>query len=72
MADTDGRPPRLRVMWCASANRDLEGLYNTTLLAVTQERNDEAVAVTMALSGVSYPNAMRFARRFLTELRVAP
>ena len=72
IADADGKTPRLRVIWCASAYRDLEGLYNTTLLAVTQDRSDEAVAVTMAMSGVSYANAMRFARRFLSELKVAP
>jgi len=30
------------------------------------------VAVTLALSGVSYANAMRFARRLLAELKVAP
>jgi len=71
-ADNDGRNPKLRVYWCASAYRELEGLYNTTLMAVTQDRNDEAVAVTLALSGVSYANAMRFARRLLAELKVAP
>lgn len=71
-ADNDGKSPRMRVTWCASAYRDLEGLYNTTLLAVTQDRNNEAVAVTLALSGVSYDNAMRFSKRFLAELKVAP
>jgi len=70
-ADTDGKHPRLRVTWCASAYRDLEGLYNTTLLAVTQDRNDEAVAVSLALSGVSYANAIRFSKRFLAELKVS-
>ncbi|MEP7155720.1 MAG: serine protease [Betaproteobacteria bacterium] len=71
-ADSDGKHPKLRVMWCATAYRDLDGLYNTTLLAITQDRSDEAVAVTMALSGVTYANAMRFAKRFLAELQVNP
>ena len=64
--------PRLRVMWCASAYRDLEGLYNVSVMAVTQDRNDEAVAMTLSMSGTTYENAARFARRFLAELKVAP
>lgn len=72
LAGNDGAHPRLRVYWCASAYRDLEGLYNTTMLAVTQDRNNEAAVMTLALSGASYANAMRFARRLLAEIKVAP
>jgi hypothetical protein len=64
--------PRLRVMWCASAYRDLEGLYNVSMMAVTQDRHDEAVAMTLSMTGANFENATRFARRFLGELRVAP
>ena len=71
-ADAVGARPQLALIWCASAYRELKGLYNTTLLAITQDRNDEAVVVTMALSGVTYANATRFARKFLAELKVAP
>ena len=70
--DAKGSHPRLRVMWCASAYRDLEGLYNVSMMAVTQDRQDEAVAMTLSMTGASYENAMRFARRFLAELKVAP
>ena len=64
--------PRLRVMWCASAYRDLEGLYNVSVMAVTQDRSDEAVAVTLSMTGTSYESAMRFAQKYLAELKVAP
>ena len=60
--------PRLRVIWCASAYRDLEGLYNVAMMTVTQDRNAEAVAMTLSMSGVTYENA----QRFLAELKVAP
>jgi serine protease Do len=72
IAGQDGKHPRLRLYWCASAYRDMEGLYNTTMLAVTQDRSDEAVVMTLSLSGVSYANAMRFSRRLLAELKAAP
>lgn len=69
-AGLPGEPqPRLRVMWCASAYREFEGLYNISLMAVTQDRADEAVAVSLAMNGVDYENATRFARRFLAELK---
>ena len=62
--------PRLRVMWCASAYRDLEGLFNVSMMAVTQDRSNEAVAVTLSMSGTSYEIATRFARLLLNELTV--
>ena len=70
--DAKGSHPRLRVMWCASAYRDLEGLYNASMMAVTQDRNDEAVAMTLSMTGTTYENATRFARRLLAELKLAP
>ena len=71
-ADAKTGHPRLRVMWCASAYRDLEGLYNVSMMAVTQDRSDEAVAMTLSMTGASFENATRFARHFLAELKVAP
>ena len=59
-------------MWCASAYRDLEGLYNVSMMAVTQDRHDEAVVMTLSMTGTSYENATRFARHLLGELKVAP
>ena len=64
--------PRLRVIWCANAYRDLPGLFNVQMMAITQDRSDEAVAITLSMSGASYENATRFAKRLLTELTFAP
>ena len=64
--------PRLRVMSCANAYRDLEGLYNVSMMAVTQDRNDEAIVMTLSMTGFTYENATHFAQRFLAELKVAP
>lgn len=70
--DAKGTHPRVRLMWCASAYRDLEGLYNISMMAVTQDRNDEAVAMTLSMTGATFENANRYAQRFLAELKVAP
>ncbi len=71
-ADARASHPRLRVMWCASAYRDLEGLYNVSMMAVTQDRSAEAVAMTLSMTGTTYENATRLGQRFLAELKVAP
>ncbi len=67
---TDTQYPRLRVIWCANAYREFEGLYNVSLMAVSQDRSDEAVAMTLSMNGASYENATRLARRFLAQLKV--
>ena len=74
VAAGDGAPghPRLRVMWCASAYRDLEGLFNVSMMAVTQDRANEAVAMTLSMSGTTYESATRYAKKFIGELTVAP
>jgi serine protease Do len=71
-ADARASSPRLRVIWCASAYRDLEGLFNVSMLAVTQDRSDEAAAVTLSMTGTTFENAMRFSQRFLAELKAVP
>jgi len=67
-ADAD-RPP-LRAVWCARAYRDFEGLYDVSMLAVTQDRAEEALVTRLSLQGVAYDNALRIGRRFLDGVRV--
>ena len=67
-AEASKRPPMLAA-WCARAYRDYEGLYDITVLAVTQDAAREALITRLSLQGVGYDNGMQFARRFLEEVR---
>ena len=64
------RPP-LRATWCMRAYREFEGLYNVTVLALTQDRDREALLARLTMLGVSYANAVDTGRRFLEAIRWA-
>ena len=72
LAPDDAHPkrPLLRVTWCARAYRDFADLYEISVAAVTQDNSSEALISRLSLSGVSYPNAMDFAKRFLNTVEV--
>jgi serine protease Do len=61
------RPP-LRATWCMRAYREFEGLYNVTLLALTQDRSREALLAQLTMQGVSHANAVALGRRFLEAI----
>lgn len=65
----NGGPP-MRAVWCARAYRDFKDLYDVALLAVTEDRADEALVSRLNMQGVSYESAMRFGQRFLQEISV--
>jgi S1-C subfamily serine protease len=65
-----GRPP-LRATWCMRAYREFEGLYNVTLIALTQDRDREALLAQLTMQGVSHANAVALGRRFLEAIRWA-
>jgi len=61
----EGSHPPLRATWCMRAYREFEGLYNVTLLALTQDRDREALLAQLTMQGVSHANAVALGRRFL-------
>jgi len=63
--------PPLRATWCMRAYREFEGLYNVTLLAVTEDRTREALLAQLVMQGVSQANAVALGKRFLEGLRWA-
>ncbi len=63
-----GKPP-LRATWCMRAYREFEGLYNVTLLALTQDRDREALLAQLTMQGVSHANAVALGRRFLEAIQ---
>lgn len=62
--------PLLRAVWCARAYREFDGLYDVSVLAVTQDRPREALVAKLSMQGVAYDNAMQLAQRFLREVRL--
>ncbi len=69
---TDQKHPSMRVAWCARAMRDYPEVYNVSLVAVTQDRDNEALVSKLSMSGVSYENAIEFGKRFIAAIEVAP
>jgi serine protease Do len=64
-----GHPP-LRATWCARAYRDFEGLYDVVLVAVTQDKDREALVSRLSLQAVGYEDAVGIAQRFLDAVQV--
>jgi serine protease Do len=62
--------PPLRVIWCAQAYREFEGLYDVALIAVTQDHGDEALVSRLSLQAVGYDDAMALGKRFLEAVQV--
>jgi len=67
VAAAPSRPP-LRATWCMRAYREFEGLYNVTLLALTQDQDREALLAQLTMQGVSHANAVALGRRFLEAI----
>jgi serine protease Do len=64
-----GDRPALRAVWCARAYREFEGLYDVSLMAITQDSSSEALVSRLSLQAVSYDNATALTRRFLEALQ---
>jgi serine protease Do len=62
--------PPLRVIWCAQAYREFEGLYDVALIAVTQDHGSEALVSRMSLQAVGYDDAIALGKRFLEAVQV--
>ncbi|HET7669195.1 MAG TPA: serine protease [Burkholderiales bacterium] len=69
--EADGERPAMRAVWCARAYRDYAGLYDVSLVAVTQDASREALVTRLSMQGVAYDSAVELGRRFLGEVRRA-
>jgi S1-C subfamily serine protease len=69
-AGLPGGPP-LRATWCMRGYREFEGLYNVTLLVLTQDRDREALLAQLTMQGVSHANAVALGRRFMEAIQWA-
>jgi len=61
----NGNGPVMRAVWCARAYREFENLYDVSVVAITQDRDTEALVSRLSMTGVSYENALAVARRFV-------
>lgn len=68
---SEPRHPPLRVIWCAQAYRQFEGLYDVSLVAITQDQALEALVSRMNMNAVRYDDAVALGKRFLEALQVA-
>jgi hypothetical protein len=50
------------------AYREFEGIYDVRLLALTQDRDREALLASLTMQGVSHANAVALGRRFLESI----
>jgi serine protease Do len=63
------RHPPLRAVWCAHAYRAFDGLYDVSVIAVTEDRSSEALVSRLNLQAVGYDDAMALGRRFLEAVQ---
>jgi hypothetical protein len=57
-----------KVAFCVRAYKRLRGVYDAVLKVASLNSNREGVQSTLTLSGVSFENADRFARRYLESI----
>ena len=69
-APTSDHPP-LRVVWCAQAYREFEGLYDVALIAVTQDHGNQALVSRLSLQAVGYEDAVALGKRFLQSVQLS-
>ena len=61
--------PALRVVWCAQAYREFAGLYDVSVIAVTEDRGREALVSRLGLQAVGFDDATLLSKRFLEAVR---
>jgi serine protease Do len=64
------RPP-MRAVWCARAYREFDGLYDVSVMTITQNSGTEALVSRLSLQGVTYENGMTQAKRFIDAIQWA-
>src|SRR5262249_8463690 len=61
--------PPLRVVWCAQAYREFDGLYDVAVSAVTEDHGRQALVSRLSLQAVGYDEAVALAKRFLQAVQ---
>jgi len=61
--------PPMRAVWCARAYREFAGLYDVSVMAVTQDSDNQALVSRLFVQGVSYENGVALAQRFMDAVK---
>ena len=61
----------LRVLWCAHAYREFDGLYDVVATATTQNSDSEALVLQLSLQAVSYDNAIALTKQIFEGVQWA-
>lgn len=56
---------KFKVAFCLREYKKLEGIYDMILNAATLTENNRGIVTTLALSGISYENAVSFSKHYL-------
>ena len=67
--ESGGANPPVYFSWCARAYRPFADLYDVAVIAVTQDRAEEALVSRLNLQAVSYDNATAIGEAFLKALQ---
>lgn len=68
LAGRKGKLP-VRLTLCAQAYREFEGVYDVNLSLVTRDRPAEALVSKLQLVGITWPQAMAYARRLVEGIQ---
>ncbi len=63
--------PELRVLWCARAYREFDGIFDIDVSVVTQDSSSEALVSRLEMKGVSWETGTRQVRRLIENMQWA-
>lgn len=61
--------PELRVLWCARAYREFDGIFDIDVSVVTRDSSSEALVSRLEMKGVSWETGTRQVRRLIEDLQ---
>jgi serine protease Do len=61
--------PPVDAVWCARAYRQFDGLYDVSVMSVTQDRSSEALISRLSMQGVTYPDAIELTKKIFAALQ---
>ncbi len=70
-ANSTSSGPRLRVLWCAQAYRDFDGIFDVDVAIVTRDASSEALVSRLEMKGVSWETGIDQTERLIKDLRWA-
>jgi len=64
----DNGSVNMKISLCLRGHKKVHGLFDMTLVAVSLQKNNSGMQTSLLLTGVSYENAQKFARKYLKAI----